>query len=108
MWPNKYISKNYADEIDHMKTWITTRIAWMDSKLRYTPPDPPEPPEPIYSVGDVNMDGEVTIADVTHLISIILEDVELDGVALSQADVDNDGEIGIADVTTLIDLILRS
>ena len=108
VWPNKYISKNYADEIDHMKTWITTRIAWMDSKLRYTPPDPPEPPEPIYSVGDVNMDGEVTIADVTHLISIILEDVELDGVALSQADVDNDGEIGIADVTTLIDLILRS
>ena len=56
-------------------------------------------------IGDVDMDGEVTIADVTSLIDMIMGSVLAcyDPVA---ADVDRDGSIGIADVTALIDLIL--
>ena len=55
--------------------------------------------------GDVDMDGAVTIADITSLIDIILGSVlaNFDPVA---ADVDLDGHITIADVTALIDIIL--
>ena len=52
--------------------------------------------------GDVNGDGEVTIADVTTLINRLLTgtaSVDID-------DVDGDGQAGIADVTALINLLL--
>lgn len=55
--------------------------------------------------GDVDDDGEVTIADVTTLIDYILSS-EIATVNTANADVDQDGEISIADVTSLIDLIL--
>ena len=52
--------------------------------------------------GDVNGDGEVTIADVTALVNIIL------GKAASKAvaDVNGDGDVTIADVTALVNIIL--
>ena len=52
--------------------------------------------------GDVNNDGEVTIADVNELINLILsESGDPDG------DVNNDGEVGVADINILIDIILN-
>ena len=56
-------------------------------------------------VGDVNSDGEVGIADVTSLVSIVLSGEESSNVL---ADVNQDGEIGIADVTALINYILTN
>ena len=58
-------------------------------------------------IGDVDMDGRVTIADVTSLIDMILGSV-LAIYDPNAADVDRDGNIGIADVTALIDLILEN
>ena len=59
--------------------------------------------------GDVNDDGEVTIADVLALIDIVLRtSSQVDAVALIRADVNRDCEIQIADVNCLIDLILKS
>ncbi|MBQ1745989.1 MAG: dockerin type I repeat-containing protein [Muribaculaceae bacterium] len=55
--------------------------------------------------GDVNMDGVLTIADVTDLIDILLGSV-LTVYDMGAADVDRDGHITIADVTELIDLLL--
>jgi hypothetical protein len=55
--------------------------------------------------GDVNMDGKVTIADVTDLIDILLGSV-LTCYDMNAADVDRDGHITIADVTALIDILL--
>ena len=57
-------------------------------------------------LGDVDMDGAVTIADITSLIDMIMGSVLniYDPVA---ADVDCDGDITIADVTSLIDMILE-
>lgn len=51
--------------------------------------------------GDVNLDGETNIADLTALI-----DQLLDGTATEYADVNADGETNIADLTTLIDMLL--
>jgi polyisoprenoid-binding protein YceI len=55
--------------------------------------------------GDVNMDGKLTIADVTDLIDILLGSV-LNNYDPGAADVDQDGHVSIADATTLIDRLL--
>lgn len=62
--------------------------------------------EPTTRPGDVNHDGDVTIADVTALVNIILgKDTE--GVYDHEAaDVNDDDEITIADVTALVNIIL--
>ncbi len=54
--------------------------------------------------GDVNGDGNISIADVTMLIDVILSQ-GLDG--NSQADVNQDGAVNIIDVTALIDMLLK-
>ena len=57
--------------------------------------------------GDVNMDGDVNISDVTMLIDYLLSGVG-SNIDLTAADVDGDGDINIADVTLLIDLLLSN
>ena len=53
--------------------------------------------------GDVNGDGEVSIADANAVLDMILTgELSLNG------DVNGDGEVGIADVNAVIDLILQS
>ena len=56
--------------------------------------------------GDVNLDGEVSLADINAIMSVILggdTGADLSG----RADVNRDGEVGIADVNRVIDLILN-
>nr|MCR4853417.1 hypothetical protein [Prevotella sp.] len=56
-------------------------------------------------MGDANEDGFVSVADVTALISNVLED---NGCYINEklADMDGDGSLGISDVDILINLIL--
>ena len=56
------------------------------------------------SLGDVNGDLEVNIADVNAVINIILGGNS----STSLADVNGDGEINIADINAVIDIILNS
>ena len=56
--------------------------------------------------GDVDMDGEIGIADVTALIDYILSN-DATGIDLVAADSDQDGSISIADVTARLDYILH-
>ena len=53
-------------------------------------------------VYDVNLDGEVNIADINALLNLVLTGAEDSLVG----DVNMDGEINIADINTLIDVIL--
>jgi len=57
------------------------------------------------ATGDVNADGEVNIADVNALISIILGNSKAEDYA-GVADVNGDAEINIADVNAVIAIIL--
>lgn len=105
VWPNYVVTRSYEAEIDYIKDWIVRRTEWLDDILQYTPPEPP----PVHIVGDVNDDGEVTIADVTDLIEVILRGLwHSDELIMEYSDVDQDGEVTISDVTALIELILRS
>lgn len=58
------------------------------------------------SVGDINGDEMVNVADVTALISIVLNaEFPQD---LTIVDVNNDGNVNVADVTALIGIVLNS
>ena len=57
--------------------------------------------------GDVNGDGELTIADVTRLISVLLGDIADEGTK-QRAELNGDGELSIADVSVLIHILLSS
>ena len=57
-------------------------------------------------IGDINNDSEVTVADVTALISIILGG-PIDDETRDRADLNRDREVNVADVTTLISILLR-
>lgn len=59
------------------------------------------PPDVQPATPDVNLDGEVNIADVNALIDMVLS-----GRVASLGDVNGDGEVNIADVNALIALIL--
>lgn len=56
-------------------------------------------------LGDVNNDGEVTIADVTALVNILLGK-DTAGYNLDAADVNEDTKVTIADVVALVKMIL--
>jgi len=65
----------------------------------------PELYEEMALKGDVNRDGEVTIADVTALVNILLGK-DTAGYNLEAADVNSDGGRTIADVTALVNILL--
>ncbi len=63
-------------------------------------------------IGDVNMDGDVNVLDVTAIIDIILRDDKIAPYKLPQfdhkaADLNGDNDINVLDVTMLIDIILK-
>ena len=61
--------------------------------------------EPEFTLGDVNGDDNVSIADVTALIDYLLSgDASL--INLEAADCNQDNDVSIADVTALIDYLL--
>ena len=53
--------------------------------------------------GDVNGDGQVSVADVTTLVNIILGKAE----TAPAADVNLDGSISVSDVTSIVNIILH-
>ena len=55
-------------------------------------------------MGDVNLDGEVNIADVNMIVRII-QGAEYDEGTMTRADVNGDGEINIADINVIIKII---
>jgi hypothetical protein len=62
--------------------------------------------EPVTVVlGDVDMDGNVNISDVTALIDYLLGG-NATGISVDNADCEADGNINISDVTALIDYLL--
>ena len=56
--------------------------------------------------GDVDMDGDVDIADVTALINYLLS-LNATGISLDAANCNQDADVNISDVTTLINYLLN-
>ena len=56
--------------------------------------------------GDVDCDDELTINDVSALLSYLMGQIQLTGLALQNADVDGDNEISINDVSVLLMMVM--
>ncbi len=67
-------------------------------------PDPnPEPdPDPVYTLGDVNEDGEISTSDAKAVLMHVLGTEPLSGNALLAADFDGTGEITTADAREIL------
>ncbi|MBR4829698.1 MAG: C10 family peptidase [Muribaculaceae bacterium] len=79
---------------------------FLDDPVPFTVGDWVTPPDPQFILGDVNNDGDVTIADVTALIDYLLGAEAPTVEELPAADMNGDGVITIADVTAIIDFLL--
>ncbi len=65
----------------------------------------PIEPNTIFTIGDVNGDGKLTIADVTLICRHIMGQTQLSGAALTAADINADGSVGVADAVLLCQMI---
>ena len=59
-----------------------------------------------YLLGDANVDGEVSVADITAITNYQLE-IESDQFDAFLADVNQDGEVGVADITMVTNILLE-
>lgn len=57
------------------------------------------------AAGDVDLDGVLTIADVTLICRHIMGQAQLSGAALAAADINSDGSVGVADAVLLCQMI---
>lgn len=117
---NKYFFGLPADDLNNVKGLrvlqmynkvlgfhdIWTTVEANKAFLFTTDFDPVIDPVKLTLKGDINMDGEVDVTDVTTLVDYILKnnpspcDVEA-------CDVDENGEVHVSDVTYLVDIILK-
>ena len=91
-----------ANEDGTMPTTITFAVEGVEAYgvcgATYVAPEEPIDPE---LKGDVNGDGEITVADVNAIINIIINNT-----GNMKGDVNGDGEITVADINTVIGIIL--
>jgi hypothetical protein len=84
--------------MDYVEDWIRQRMAYLDNNVFI---------EREFPKGDVNGDGEVTIADVNMLINIIMGN-QYDDFTMERADVNTDSEYTISDINEIISIILNN
>jgi len=82
------VASNVTDRI----SWYNPRIRWMKNKVPALNP-----------VGDVNIDGNVDIWDLSALIDMLLGKGTL---YRNAADVDKNGQYNIDDLTILVDMLI--
>ena len=73
--------------------WLQERYAWLDTNIMA-----------MHVPNDVNIDGQVSISDVTELINMLLGNSP----RMVTGDISGDGNISITDVTELINLLLAN
>lgn len=57
------------------------------------------------TVGDVNGDGVVDVADISSIISVMAGELNEDDPAVARADVNADGSVDVADISTVITIM---
>ena len=80
-------------EMAYVENWIRRRMVYLDENVFA---------RPATLTGDVNRDGEVSVADINAIINAILA-----GSHTQVTDVNADGETSLADINVLIDIILK-
>jgi len=87
-----------SSEVDYIEQWLRRRMAYLDENV-FTPLST--------LTGDVNGDGEVTMADINTILSVIYDNTT-DQEVVQRSDINGDGEVTIADIIYEIDLIFAN
>ena len=94
-WP-QYGNSDIINDRETFKSYFHNKYHWLASQWG----------EPEKVLGDVNLDGAVTAADITALYDILLGTISPDDQLIALADVNRDGTLTAADVTLLYDILL--
>lgn len=94
-WP-QYGNSDIINDRETFKSYFHNKYQWLASQWG----------EPEKVLGDVNLDGAVTAADITALYDILLGTISPDDQLIALADVNSDGTLTAADVTLLYDILL--
>lgn len=94
-WP-QYGNSDIINDRETFKSFFHNKYQWLASQWG----------EPEKVLGDVNLDGAVTAADITALYDILLGTISPDDQLIALADVNNDGTLTAADITLLYDILL--
>ena len=94
-WP-QYGNSDIINDRETFKSYFHNKYQWLASQWG----------EPEKVLGDVNLDGAVTAADITALYDILLGTISPDDQLITLADVNRDGTLTAADVTLLYDILL--
>ena len=94
-WP-QYGNSDIINDRETFKSFFHNKYQWLASQWG----------EPEKVLGDVNLDGAVTAADITALYDILLGTISPDDQIIALADVNSDGTLTAADVTLLYDILL--
>ncbi len=96
-WP-QYGNPDIMNDRETFKNYFHNKYTWLVSQWG----------EPEKVLGDVNLDGAVTAADITLLYDIMLGNISPDDQLTSLADVNKDGATTAADITLVYDILLGS
>ena len=96
-WP-QYGNPDIVNDRETFKNYFHNKYQWLVGQWG----------EPEKVLGDVNLDGAVTAADITLLYDIMLGNVSPDDELMTLADVNNDGSTTAADITFVYDILLGS
>ena len=94
-WP-QYGNSDIINDRETFKSYFHNKYRWLASQWG----------EPEKVLGDVNLDGAVTAADITALYDILLGTISPDDQLIALADINSDGTLTAADVTLLYDILL--
>lgn len=94
-WP-QYGNSDIINDRETFKSYFHNKYQWLASQWG----------EPEKVLGDVNLDGAVTAADITALYDILLGTISPDDQLIALADVNSDGTLTAADITLLYDILL--
>jgi uncharacterized protein (DUF2141 family) len=98
VYPSKLVSgQTYYIYLSSNDSTITT-LTQVASFKYYAP----------YTLGDVNGDGTIDVADATMVLNHIVKNITLTGNDFLAADVTNDGTIDVSDAAKLLNFIVKN
>lgn len=93
---------NYATVAANTRQWLERRAKFAYSNIKAFDLDKPLP----ITVGDVNLDGYISVADVVCLVNYILG-TENESFSFEQADADTNQEITVNDIVHVLSLAMN-
>ena len=95
MTTDKKTYNNFNGMFDYAVDWMQGRTAWLSEQFY------PDNVQAEYILGDADLNGEISITDVTLIQKYIADTIQFESSQLKVADVTEDKNISIDDATDI-------